>query len=56
MLNKIIEQINNNLNIDFFPKDLSIENDRFYATPIYLTKRESIFLKNILEEYRKSLD
>lgn len=56
MLNKIIEQINNNLNIDFFPKDLSIEDDRFYAAPIYLTKRESIFLKNILEEYRKSLD
>lgn len=56
MLSKIIKQIDSKLNDNFFPKDLSIEDDKFYATIIYLTKQECLFLKNILEEYKKSLD
>jgi len=56
MLNKIIEQIDSKLNSGFFPDDLSIEDDRFYATTILLTKQECIFLKNILEDYKNTLD
>lgn len=56
MLDKIIEQIDSKLNDGFFPDDLSIEDDRFYATSIYLTKQECLFLKNILEDIRNSLD
>ena len=56
MLNKIIEQIDSKLNSDFFPKDLSIEDDKFYAAAIYLTKQECFFLKNILEKYKNTLD
>ena len=57
MLNKIIEQIDSKLNNDdFFPKDLSIEGDRFYAITICLTKQECLFLKNILEDIKNSLD
>jgi len=56
MLNKIIEQIDSRLNSDFFPKDLSIEDDKFYAAAIYLTKQECLFLKNLLEDIKISLD
>ena len=56
MLNKIIEQIDSKLNSGFFPDDLSIEDDRFYATSIYLTKQECLFLKNLLEDIKNSLD
>ena len=56
MLEEILEQINFKLNNDFFPKDLSIESDRFFSTGIYLTKLECLFLKNILEDIKNTLD
>jgi len=56
MLNKIIEQIDSKLNSGFFPDDLTIEGDRFYATTIYLSKQECLFLKNLLEDVKKLLD
>ena len=56
MLNKIIEQIDSKLNNGFFPKDLSVEDDRFYATTICLTKQECLFLKNLLEDIKNTLD
>ena len=56
MLNKILEQIDSKLNDRFFPDNLSIEEDRFYAASIYLTKQECLFLKNILEDIKNSLD
>ena len=56
MLEKILEQINSKLNSDFFPKDLSIEDDRLYGVTIILSKQECLFLKNILEDIRNSLD
>ncbi len=56
MLNKIIKQIDSKLNSDFFPENLSIEDDRFYGTTIVLTKQECLFLKNLLEDIKNSLD
>ena len=56
MLNKIIEQIDFKLNGGFFPNNLSIEDDRFYAVTINLTKQECLFLKNVLEDIKNSLD
>ena len=56
MLDKIIEQIDSKLNSGFFPDDLSIEDDRFYGTTIILSKQECLFLKNLLEDIKNSLD
>lgn len=56
MLEKILEQINSKLNSGFFPENLSIEDDRFYGTTIVLSKQECLFLKNILEDIKISLD
>ena len=53
MLEKILKQINEKLNDGFFPEDLTIESDRFFAATLLLSKQECLFLKNVLEDLKE---
>lgn len=57
VINKIIDEIDFHLNGEMFRnRKPNLKHDRYYGMTIILTQTEALFLKNLLEEYKKSLD
>lgn len=52
MIKNILNQLNDKLNDGFFPDDLDVKSDRFFAATLLLSKQECLFLKNILEDVK----
>ena len=57
VMDKIIEEIDFHLNGEMFcNRKPNLKYDRFYGMTIVLTQTEALFLKNILQDIKNTLD
>lgn len=57
VMDKIIEEIDFHLNGEMFcNRKPNLKYDRYYGMTIILTQTEALFLKNLLEDYKNTLD
>ena len=57
MIDKIINEIDFHLNGEMFcNRKPNLKYDRYYGMTIILTQTEALFLKNLLEDYKNTLD
>lgn len=57
MIDKIIDEIDFHLNGEMFcNRKPNLKYDRYYGMTIVLTQTEALFLKNLLEDYKNTLD
>lgn len=57
VIDKIIDEIDFHLNGEMFcNRKPNLKYDRYYGMSIILTQTEALFLKNLLEDYKNTLD
>jgi len=57
VIDKIINEIDFHLNGEMFcNRKPKLKYDRYYGMTIVLTQTEALFLKNLLEDYKNTLD
>ena len=57
VIDKIINEIDFHLNGEMFcNRKPNLKYDRYYGMSIILTQTEALFLKNLLEDYKNTLD
>ena len=57
VIDKIIDKIDFHLNGEMFcDRKPNLKYDRYYGMTIILTQTEALFLKNLLEDYKNTLD
>ena len=57
VIDKIIKEIDFHLNGEMFcNRKPNLKYDRFYGMTIVLTQTEALFLKNLLEDIKNTLD